>query len=257
MTFPNFADKYSSRPLFSPRDLNEYRERVAGGESFELPESVILCYSPRVMEYVRNNYPVTEEQFFPGVLRLFNDTENRVGIMGEFGFSAPVAATVVEELACLGVKKFINLGIAGTLQRRVGIGDIVVCDRAVRDEGTSYHYVKAGRYSYASRELTNKITRVLDKHQYPYYTGTSWTTDAPYRETVAEVKHYQEEGVLTVEMEASALFAVAECCGVEMGSIFTISDSLAELEWTAEFHSEKTTGGLEIIFKVSLEALSS
>jgi purine-nucleoside phosphorylase len=88
-----------------------------------------------------------------------------------------------------------------------------------------------------------------------YFVGTSWTIDAPYRETVAEAKQYQKEGVATVDMEASALFAVAKYRKVELGSIFTISDSLAELEWKPKFHLNKTKKGLETLYKVAVDVL--
>ena len=75
------------------------------------------------------------------------------------------------------------------------------------------------------------------------------------RETVAEARHYQAEGVATVEMEASALFAVAAFRGVEMGAMFTVSDSLASLKWKPEFHSELTQKGLETIYRAAVHAL--
>ena len=95
----------------------------------------------------------------------------------------------------------------------------------------------------------------LDRCKVKYHVGTSWTTDAPYRETLAEIRKYQSEGVATVEMEAAALFAVAEYRKVDMGSFFTISDSLAELEWKPEFHGETAKKSLETIFKVAVEVL--
>ena len=103
--------------------------------------------------------------------------------------------------------------------------------------------------------MTRRIKESLDKLDIEYVTGTSWTTDAIYRETIAEVKQYQKEGVATVEMEASALFAVAQYRNVQMGSILTISDSLADLVWQPEFHSNETTVGLELLFKAALNAL--
>ena len=68
---------------------------------------------------------------------------------------------------------------------------------------------------------------------------------------------YQEEGVLTVEMEASALFALGKHRNIEVGAIFTISDSLADLKWKPEFHSEKVVKGLQTIFEVALNSLST
>ena len=142
-----------------------------------------------------------------------------------------------------------------TLQKNITIGGLMVCEKAIRDEGTSHHYLKHSKYAYASKDMTNKIKKSLDKFKQKYFIGTSWTIDAPYRETVAEAKQYQKEGVATVEMEASALFAVAQYRNVELGAIFTISDSLAELEWKPKFHFKKTKQGLEILYKVAVDVL--
>lgn len=86
-----------------------------------------------------------------------------------------------------------------------------------------------------------------------YIKGSTWTIDAPYRETKAEVKHYQKEGVLTVEMEAASLFAVAQYLGVEAGAILTISDYLSEDEWDLHFHL--TEEHLKKLFLIAKNAL--
>jgi purine-nucleoside phosphorylase len=103
--------------------------------------------------------------------------------------------------------------------------------------------------------MTEKIRYQLQKQGYSYHAGTTWTLDTLYRETVEETKHYQEEGVLTVEMEAAALFAVAQYRNAELGALFTITDSLAHFEWHPEFHNEKAHRGLEAIYRLAIEAL--
>jgi len=103
--------------------------------------------------------------------------------------------------------------------------------------------------------MTAQTTLSLDTLQVPYMAGTSWTVDAPYRETIAEVKSYQEEGILTIEMEAAALFAVAEYRNVEMGALLTISDTLTDLTWNPQFHHDKTPEGLETLYRVAVDVL--
>ncbi len=113
---------------------------------------------------------------------------------------------------------------------------MIVCEKAIRDEGTSHHYLPAGKYAHASQRMSKKIQAALKNLGQPYLLGTSWTIDTPYRETIAEIQQYQAEGVATVEMEAAALFAIAEYRKVEMGSMFSISDSLAGLKRDPKFH---------------------
>ena len=132
---------------------------------------------------------------------------------------------------------------------------MVVCDRAIRDEGVSHHYLAPDKYAGASPALTARLARALEAGGHAHTVGASWTTDAPYRETRAEVLRYQGEGVACVEMEAAALFAVAQYRRVEMGALFTITDSLASLEWRPEFHSERTQQGLETLYRTALACL--
>jgi len=255
MAFPNFENKHANDSMFSPSDFLEYRKTKGKHDKFDPPEGVIFCYSRKLMKYILKRHKVRKVQMPPGEMYLINETKNKIAIIGNFGIGAPVVAAILEELIALGVKKFISIGTAGTLQKNLKIGDLIVCEKAIRDEGTSHHYLKASKYAYASKKMTERIKKSLDNLGQKYFLGTSWTIDAPYRETVAEAKQYQKEGVATVEMEASALFAVAKYRKVEMGAIFTVSDSLAELQWSPNFGSKKTKGGLKNLYKAALATL--
>ncbi|MDP7264039.1 MAG: nucleoside phosphorylase [Candidatus Thermoplasmatota archaeon] len=255
MTFPNFSGKHDKAALYGPRDYIEYQRTGNKYLEFEVPQGVIICYQNSLWKYIVNKQKTTRLKGFFGDIRLLDGTGGKVVVIGKFGIGAPVAVALLEELIAFGVTNFISIGSAGTLQKEIEIGDIVVCDKAIRDEGTSYHYLEGAKHAHASKKITKEIMESLDRCKVKYHVGTSWTTDAPYRETLAEIRKYQSEGVATVEMEAAALFAVAEYRKVDMGSFFTISDSLAELEWKPEFHGETAKKSLETIFKVAVEVL--
>ncbi|MGC8940757.1 MAG: nucleoside phosphorylase [Candidatus Nanoarchaeia archaeon] len=241
--------------MFTPTEFMAYQKKRGKYPKFKPPIGVIFCYSESLMEYILKNHKTTKVDGFYGEMYLLNETNGKVAIIGKFGIGAPVAVILLEELIAFGVKKFISIGMAGTLQKDIPIGSIVVCEKAIRDEGTSHHYLKHSKYAYASKSMTDKIKKSLKKFKQKYFVGTSWTIDAPYRETVAEAKQYQKEGVATVEMEASALFAVAQYRNVEVGAIFTISDSLAELQWKPKFHLKKIKKNLEILYEVAVDVL--
>ena len=177
-----------------------------------------------------------------------------MAVIGGFGIGSPVASAILEELIAYGVAEFISVGTSGTLQKNIQVGDLVVCDRAIRDEGTSHHYLPIEKFAYPSKTLTRRLQNALEANGKTFHTGASWTIDAPYRETVAEARHYQSEGVMVVEMEAAALFSVAQYRSVEIAAVFTVSDSLADLKWHPEFHSAKTKDGLEAIYKAAVAA---
>ncbi len=255
MAFPNFEHKYLEASLVSPEDFWNYREKRGELSTFTIPEGVIFCYSKTLVEHVLQTYETTAIEEFPGEMYLLYETQDQIALIGNFGFGAPVATAILEDLVSFGVKKFISMGTAGSLQKGITAGDVVVCERALRDEGTSYHYVQPSKYAYASIQMTERIAKSLDNLGATYIMGTSWTTDAPYRETATEVKHYQNEGVVTVEMEASALFAVAAFRNVEMGAVLTISDSIAELVWNPQFHKKEIQKKLQLLFRAAVNAL--
>ncbi len=138
----------------------------------------------------------------------------------------------------------------------MNIGDIVICDRAIRDEGTSHHYLPVEKYAFSCPELTENLCAAFERKGIPYSKGTSWTIDAPYRETIEEVHQYCADGVSTVEMETSALFAVGAYRGVSVSAIFTISDILSEEDWNQGYHSEEKLESLKQIFEVALEMIA-
>jgi uridine phosphorylase len=111
------------------------------------------------------------------------------------------------------------------------LGHVVVPIAAVRDEGTSYHYLPPSRTVEADPAVVAALEGVLVAGGAPFSVGRTWTTDAPYRETPARVAARRSEGCLTVEMEAAALLAVAQWRGVRFGQIVYAADALHGDEW--------------------------
>jgi len=253
MAFPNFKNKHGKEAVFSPKDFLKYNKSRGKHPKFKFPNNLIFCFSRRLLKHIVSNHGAYQAEEFKPSLYLFRGKNKNLGVVGNFGIGAPGTATVMEEMIAAGAKNFILIGEAGTIQKNIKIGSIVVCERAIRDEGTSHHYLKPSKYSHASADLVNKIKKSLNNIGKEYVVGTSWTIDAPYRETVAEARKYQKEGVATVEMEASAVFAVAKYRKVKAAAIFTVSDSLAELKWEPKFHLSNKNW--EILFQAAKNAL--
>ncbi len=257
MSIPHFKHKSKAKVLVSPEAYLDYMKKRKALPNEPPPESVILCFQPGFLNWVKENHKAERASGFAHYVHFIPETNGKVAITQRFGIGAPAAVVVMEELVAWGVKKFIIVGFAGTLQKHVEIGDLVLCEKALRDEGTSFHYLPDGEWAYPTPHLNEKLKQALIDTQLKFHTGPTWTIDAPYRETVEEAQLFQSQGVLTVEMEASALFAVAEHRKVEAAALFSISDSLAELVWQPEFHNEKSKTGLEQLFKATLQALAS
>ncbi|MFH5799560.1 nucleoside phosphorylase [Haladaptatus sp. CMAA 1911] len=236
MPFPNHPTKHDSAPLVTPRRSSEYKTERSDEELEKPPTAVILVYSRSLMEYLVETHDGRAIDHYYGDCYAFADTDHTVGVVGNFGIGAPTTAMLMEDLVTDGVEAFLSVGFAGSLDESIAMGDLIVCEEAIRDEGTSHHYAESEKYALPSESLTAETKRLLERRDEGFHAGTSWTIDAIYRETEAEVRRYAEEGVLTVEMEASAVFAVAYYRGVDAGSMFVVSDYLGLSEWEPKFH---------------------
>lgn len=168
---------------------------------------------------------------------------------------APNVVALAEELASFGMEKALFLGYCGSLQPKVRAGDIVVPTETIREEGTSFHYLPPGVPSRPQQEIQAIIVEVLQRNRVPYHQGTIWTTDAMYRETRGKVRRYQEEGVLGVEMELSALFGFGISRGIKTGGLLVVSDELFDGRWRPLFSSPKFIIGVKRARKIAVQTL--
>jgi nucleoside phosphorylase len=253
-SYPNFAGKHAGPALFTATDFVAYLRQVGALDQGEAPGGVVLCYQRSLYDHVlrAEGLKPPRRGDFPLALP---STDGKVGLIGQFGIGAPAATAILEQLAALGTSAVVSVGTAGSLQRNLEPGDLVLCQAAIRDEGVSHHYLPPARLATAQAEMTAALGTALRESGLAFRPGVSWTIDAPYRETVAEARHYQAEGVLCVEMEAAALFAVAEVRGLRLASAFVISDSLAELVWSPRFHDPSVQAGLIGLYQAAVATL--
>lgn len=245
MTFPQYNSKHNEQALFSPRDFIEYKRWDSQG----FPKKIVIVYQKSVFDYFRRKYSGKFENIkFVGLHQVLKYGE--VGLIKMMGIGSPHAITVFEELIAIGAKEFISIGTAGGLQEQ----GIYLANRAIRDEGTSHHYIAHGKYSYPAKGLTSRLAKALKDKGIKFEKATTWTIDAPYRETKAEIAKYRKEGVATVEMEASALFAVAKVRGVKIASAFVVSDILGK-KWEPNFHKLSVKRLLNLLLDASLSCL--
>ncbi len=147
------------------------------------------------------------------------------------GVGAPLAVAFLEEVIAFGVRRVIACGAAGALVPELTLGHAIIVDSAVRDEGTSYHYLPPARVIEADKHATATLVQTLTRDGVAHLVGKAWTTDAIYRETRNKARQRVEEGCVAVDMEASALFAVARYRGISLGQLLLAGDSLAGETW--------------------------
>jgi uridine phosphorylase len=216
----------------SPEAVIEPAHAVA---AFDLPRHVVLCYFRDALAAVteelggRTIGSLGSEMGLLPVVEIAR--EGRRLALVQVGVGAPLAVGWLEELIGLGGRAFVVVGGAGVLVPELAMGHVIVPTAAVRDEGTSYHYLPASREVSPTDDALTAIVATLERHGIPYVTGKTWTTDALYRETRGKVARRAAEGCLTVEMEAAAFFAVARFRGVSFGQILYAGDDLSGEVW--------------------------
>lgn len=144
---------------------------------------------------------------------------------------APACVGSFEDIIPMGAKRIILLGNCGVLERSITDCGIIIPTRAIRDEGTSYHYAPAADDIQVNKSYTDLFRAILEEHGYPYVMGTTWTTDAFYRETRSKIARRKEMGAICVEMECAAMQAMCDFRGVEFFQFLYAGDNLDHSQW--------------------------
>lgn len=145
--------------------------------------------------------------------------------------TAPGAAGTIEELHAMGCNQFIICGGAGSIKTDSQVGEIIVPTSAVRDEGTSYHYLAPSREVTCHQATADYVIAALKRLGIPYQTGKTWTTDAMYRETPEMIALRRSEGCITVEMETAAFFAVSKYYHLPLAQLLYAGDDVSGEKW--------------------------
>jgi uridine phosphorylase len=141
----------------------------------------------------------------------------------------PYAVLVAEQLRAAGVRLIVGMTSAGRVSPALPLPSVVVADEAVRDEGTSLHYLHASTtVTTPTIEVADILVRELGTVSPNVRRGLVWTTDAPYRETAEQLRHWADRGVLAVEMQAASLFAFARARGAHVAVVALVSNSVDE-----------------------------
>jgi uridine phosphorylase len=198
--------------LFAPAALLREARRQKGLPVADVPRLCVLDPDGDIVRRLRNSGQATRFDDWPCYhtdLYRFRLADETAGIVG-CAVGAPFAVLVAEELFACGCRTLISLTSAGQIVRAGRPPYFVVIDRALRDEGTSYHYAAPAAFAEADPVIVATAMRALNNAGLRAYVGPSWTTDAPFRETAAAVAAARAKGALAVEMEAAALYTFAQ-----------------------------------------------
>lgn len=157
----------------------------------------------------------------------------------------PYAVLIAEQLHTAGAGLIAGLTSAGRVAADLAIPGIVVASGAIRDEGTSYHYVAAGEEVGCPARITAPIARELAEAGFEVRVGKVWTTDAPYRETPTQFRKWAASGALAVEMQAASLFAFAQARKADVAVVARVSNAVDHEG--SQFDTGSNEAGLTIL----------
>ncbi len=223
------AKAYDQPSVFQPANLLREGRRQRGRPDLDVPAVCLLDPDGDIVRHLTATGHATEH---PGwacyhtTLWTFDLDGTEVGVIG-CAVGASFAVLLAEQLAASGCELLISVTSSGSITRVADPPYFVLIDRALRDEGTSHHYLPPGTWSHAPAHLMARLDGALSGLAQPVVTGSTWTTDAPYRETEKAIAHAASLGVIAVEMEAAALYAFAEVRGFDVVCVAHVTNTMA------------------------------
>ncbi len=241
------AKDYAAQSVFQPENLLREARRQRDLAPGDIPEVCLLDPDGDLVRVLRDTGRATLSPHwacYHTELWLFDCGTERIGVVG-FVVGASFAVLVAEQLFASGCRLLISVTSAGQIIESGPTPYFVLIERALRDEGTSYHYLPPAEFAAAPAALLASIFAALQATDLPLRRGATWTTDAPYRETQTAIDAAQAHGVLAVEMEAAALYAFAAARGRDVLCFAHVTNQMAQAE--GDFEKGEANGTHEML----------
>ena len=225
MLLTEFDD--NRQAIINPEDLHEPLE--------VFPKIAVSCFSRMTFQRMLDMFPheLIYETSIANVAipiyKLVIDEKELALFNAPVGASACVA--ILEDIFALGAEKLVLFGTCGVLDEDIKETSIIIPSHALRDEGTSFHYVEASDEIAVNVGVLDRFRSYLNERQISHKEGKVWTTDGIYRETSAKLKVRKAAGAICVDMECSAVAALAAYRGFELCHFFYAADHLSEEKW--------------------------
>ena len=200
-----------------------------------MPEIGIACYSHVLFDKIIEKYQgevIGELDYTDTVKKIYRIEykENKYAIF-MMSVGAPAAATCIEDIHAMGCNKFIVFGNCGVLDKNIEDLAIIIPTNAIRDEGLSSHYLEYNKTIKLNEKYGSLLKDILNQKNYSFIEGTTWTTDAFYRETKEKIEYFKKRGAICVEMEGTAIAAICKRLSLDYFTFYYAGDSLDSDEW--------------------------
>lgn len=249
---PILRNKNARAPsVFTPDALLREARRQRGRAKADIPRICLLDPDGDLLRRLRRS---AEAQRFEGwacyhtELYTFALAGETIGIVG-CAVGAPFAVLIAEEMFASGCALLISVTSAGQILPAAEPPYFVIIDRALRDEGTSYHYAAPDEFAAADPALVALAASALADAGPKIIVGSSWTTDAPFRETAHAIEAARRQGILAVEMEAAALYTFARMKGARVLCIAHVTNTMGQSG--ADFEKGEAEGTADVLALLS------
>ena len=253
---PILADKnYAERSVFAPENLLREARRQKRLPPGNIPEICVLDPDGDILRRLLRDGRAERSPVWACYhtdLYQFEQGGVCFGIIG-WAVGASFAVLLAEEMFASGCRFLISVTSAGQIVPQGPPPYFVVIDRALRDEGTSYHYLPPTEYADADEALVGLAMRGVNKLPMPICRGAAWTTDAPFRETAAAIERCRARNILAVEMEAAALYAFAQARGRPVLCLAHVTNQMAVVDGDFEKgEADGAAASLQVIEAIAL-----
>ncbi len=224
--------QYAEPSVFTPENLLREARRQKSLRKSNVPAICVLDPDGDILRWFKAQKRATLDSnwaCYHTDLYRFNGQGIEFGIIG-CAVGASFAVLVAEELFASGCELVISVTSAGQIVELADPPYFVLIEKALRDEGTSYHYLPPSEFSSISQKLLSMLNRAFGDASVPIYHGSTWTTDAPFRETMAAIEQAKHKGIMGVEMEAAALYALAEARNKSVVCLAHVTNRMAVVE---------------------------
>lgn len=243
--------KNTSAPsVFRPAALIREARRQKGLRAVDVPRVCILDPDGDIVRRLRQKGQARPFDAWPCYhtsLDTFALAGQAVGIVGCV-VGASFAVLVAEELFACGCRLLLSVTSAGQITPSAPPPYFVIIDRALRDEGTSHHYAPPSEYGVADAQLVAMASKALKDKKQHVVVGSTWTTDAPFRETAEAIEAARSKGALAVEMEAAALYTFASTAGVKVLCLAHVTNTMGQAGQDFEKgEADGTTDALQVL----------
>lgn len=228
---PILRDKHHRTPsVFRPENLLREARRQKGTGAGAVPEVCLLDPDGDILRWLIADGMAEKSPHWSCYhtdLHVFQWKERRFGAIGN-AVGASFAVLLAEQLFVSGCELLVSITSAGRIAPDLEPPCFILIDKALRDEGTSYHYLPPTEFSHIRPDVLARLDGAFDGLPFPVRRGATWTTDAPYRETEEAITANRVRGVLAVEMEAAALYAFAEAQGRPVVCFAHVTNQMAQ-----------------------------